>query len=195
MNIHSILAKVSLLKYHPEWVDGGPGQPGPVFRLALTEYAVAGIARQISRRLTDRELASKLHQSAKDLVGAASKMLPATWEDGDGDDICPPYQWHFPFPPRPTGGDDPEPHPWLVSSASVELWLENASPAMQDAAMAVALRDLASVTTVETISSSFKQIGESVTKQAGSRLFDEYCGTPVKPRIPAPRGKSAANAA
>src|SRR2546426_12333681 len=51
MHIPSIMSKVSLLKFHPEWVDGGPGLPGPVFRTALTEYVVAGLVREITTHL------------------------------------------------------------------------------------------------------------------------------------------------
>jgi len=76
----------------------------------------------------------------------------------------------------------PDPHPWL----------EHASAAMKDIALAVAIRDLASVTTLEKVSTSLKEVGESVMKQASGRVFDEYCGTPVKPRVPVPRPKKTA---
>jgi hypothetical protein len=143
MNIPLIMAKVSFLKFHPEWVDGGPGQPGPVFRTALTEYVVAGLTREISRKVTSREVGSKLHQTAKELAAEAGRMLPAGFEDGD--DICPP--WPKPLPP-PHGGGDPDPIPWLVAGPSPDPWLENSTPAMKDIALAVAIRDLASVTSI-----------------------------------------------
>src|SRR5215469_6065619 len=93
MNIPLILAKVSVLRFHPEWVDGGPGLPGPVLRTALTEYAVAGLIRSISTHLSSSQFAPKLQQTAKKLVAESAKMLPANFEaEGEpGDDICPPY--------------------------------------------------------------------------------------------------------
>jgi hypothetical protein len=63
---------------------------------------------------------------------------------------------------------------------------------MKEIVLAVALRDLASVTTVGKVSSALKEVGESMAKQASSRIFDEYCGTPVKPHVPVPRPKAAA---
>ena len=82
MHIPSIMSKVSLLKFHPEWVDGGPGLPGPVFRTALTEYIVAGLICEISQKLANREIAPKLHQIGKELAVEAGRMLPAGWEEG-----------------------------------------------------------------------------------------------------------------
>jgi len=71
-------------------------------------------------------------------------------------------------------------------------WLEHATAAMKDIALAVAIRDLASVTTIAKVSSALKEIGELVTKQASGRVFDEYCGTAVKPRVPVPRPRASA---
>ena len=198
MHIPSIMSKVSLLKFHPEWVDGGPGLPGPVFRTALTEYVVAGLVREISQKLTNRELAPKLHQIGKELAIEAGRMLPAGWEDVD--DICPPWQFRIPPPPPPTGEGPspdpwrfaPDPQPWHLLGPDPSPWLEHATAAMKDIALAVAIRDLASVTTIEKVSTSLKEVGESVMKQASGRVFDEYCGTPVKPRVPAPRPKKTA---
>jgi len=62
---------------------------------------------------------------------------------------------------------------------------------MKDIALAVAIRDLASVTTIAKVSSALKEVGELVTKQASGRVFDEYCGTAVKPRVPVPRPRYA----
>src|SRR5258707_7065800 len=55
MNLSLILAKVDVLKYHPEWVDGGLGLPGPVFRTAIAEYVVAGLVRDIAAHVTSKE--------------------------------------------------------------------------------------------------------------------------------------------
>src|SRR5712692_8193664 len=120
MNISLILEKVSVLKYHPEWVDGGPGLPGPVFRTAIAEYVIAGLVREVSAKVASTEFASALQQTAKELVAEAARKLTsdfaATAEDPD--DICPPYPHHFP-PPPPRGDsflsefvNRPGPTPW-----------------------------------------------------------------------------------
>lgn len=201
MNISLIMAKVSTLRFHPEWVDGGPGLPGPVIRTALTEYVVAGLIRDIGVNLTNREVASKLHQTARELVARSSKMLPISFEtELEPDDLCPPYWRHFP-PPPPRGDQGPQPEPWrfgpspepwLVAGPHPEPWLEASTPALKDIVLAVALRDLASVTSIVEVSAALKEIGETIMKQASSRVFDEYCGTTVKPHVPVPRPKATA---
>ena len=103
MKIPLILAKVSVLRFHPEWVDGQPilGHPGgPIFRTALTEYVIAGLIREIGLNLSGREFVPKLQQTAKELVAEASKRLPASFESGETDDLCPPYWRHYPPPPH-----------------------------------------------------------------------------------------------
>ena len=202
MNISLILAKVSVLKFHPEWVDGGPipGAPGPVFRTAIAEYVVAGLVRDIAAHVASKEFTPSLHQTAKELVAEAGRKLPIDFAStAESDDLCPPYRPHFPIPPRPRGDDSPlsdsmrlagpQPEPWLVSGPSPDPWLEAASPAIRDIALAVALRDLATVTTVAKASASLKEAGEGIMKGAVSRAFDEYCGTPVKPRVPQPHAR------
>jgi len=198
VNLSLILAKVNVLKYHPEWVDGGPGQPGPVLRTALTEYAIAGLVREVSAKVASKEFASTLQQTAKDLVAEAARKLTsdfaATAEDPD--DICPPY-WHH-FPPPPPRGDSglsefvnrPGPNPWLVTGPSPDPWIDGAVPAVREIALAVALRDLAKVTTVAKASAALKEAGEGIMKGAVSRAYDEYCGTPVKPRVPQPHART-----
>ncbi len=198
MHIPLIMAKVSLLRFHPEYFDGKPpGAPGPVFRTALKEYVVANLTKEIAQQLSTREHTAKLQQTAKELAAEAGRMLPASLEPGD--DICPP--WPFPFPiPRPHGEQGPSPDPWRpgptpwLTGPQPDPWLENATASMKEAVLAVGLRDLATVTTIEKASAALKEVGEAITKQAGSRLFDEYCGTPVKPHVPVPRPK-ATNAA
>jgi len=125
-------------------------------------------------------------------------MLPAGWEDGD--DICPPWHFRVPPPPPPRGEGPqpdpwrfaPDPYPWHLLGPDASPWLEHATAAMKDITLALAIRDLASVTTIEKISSTLKEVGELVAKQASGRVFDEYCGTPVKPRVPVPRPKKTA---
>jgi hypothetical protein len=55
-------------------------------------------------------------------------------------------------------------------------------------------REVASLTSSENASNAIRQVGETIVKAAGSKLFDEYCGTPVKPHVPVPRPKGVAAA-
>jgi hypothetical protein len=185
MKTNLILQKVAFLHgmIDPSWIDGNPGQPGPIFRTALTDYVVAELLRDISVNLQDRELATKVHNIGKELVSSSSQGLAAGWEDGD--DICPPW---FKGGPRPHGDilslTAPQPEPWL----------EHITPAMNNIVLAHALRELASLTSSEKASNGIRQLGETIVKAASSKLFDEYCGTPVKPHVPAPRPKAVAAA-
>jgi hypothetical protein len=183
MKTNLILQKVSFLHglIDPDWIDGNPGQPGPVFRTALADYVVAELLRDVSVNLHNRELATKVHNIGKELVSTSSQGLAAGWEDGD--DICPPW-----FGPRPHHDAV------LVTGPHPEPWLEHVTPAMNDIVLAHALRELASLTSSEKASNGIRQVGETIVKAAGSKLFDEYCGTPVKPHVPVPRPKGAAAA-
>jgi len=75
-----------------------------------------------------------------------------------------------------------------------EPWLAHTTPAMNDIVLAHALRELASLTSNEKASSGIKQLGETIVKAASSKLFGEYCGTPVKHHVPVPRPEAAAAA-
>jgi hypothetical protein len=190
MNTTSILAKVSYLKVRPEAWDAKIPH-GPVFRTATTEYVVATLVRQIRMNIANREYAAKLEQTAKLLVDASSKMLPTEFETSlDVDDLCPPYWRVLPPPPPPRGDQGPQPDPW--SGPSPDPWLEDATDAIREIALAVAIRDLANITTLANVSLALKEIGEAVMKQAAGRAFEEYCGTPVKPRVPVPHPKATA---
>jgi hypothetical protein len=182
MKTSLILQKVSFLHgvLDPNWIDGNPGQPGPIFRTAISDYIVAELLRDISANLHNRELATKLHSVGKELVSGSSHSLAVSWEEGD--DICPPWPVGG---PRPRSGD-------FVTGPSPEPWLEHLTPAMNDIVLAHALRQLASLTSSEKASTAIKQAGEAIMKTASSKLFDEYCGTPVKPHVPTPNPKAIA---
>ena len=184
MKTNLILQKVSFLHgmIDPSWIDGNPGQPGPIFRTAMADLVVAELLRDISVNLQDRELATKVHNIGKELVSGSSHGLAAGWEDGD--DICPPW---FKGGPRPHGEE-------LAFGPRPEPWLEHVTPAMNDIVLAHALRELASLTSSEKASNGIRQAGETIVKAASSKLFDEYCGTPVKPHVPVPRPKAVAAA-
>ncbi len=184
MKTSLILEKVNYLRgvLDPNTVDGNPGQPGPIFSTAIANYVVAEILRDISANLKDKTLATQVSSIGKELATESSKGLIAGWEDGD--DICPPYHLHFPFP-KPGPGPDP----WQVLlrlTPQPEPWLNHATPALNDVALAVAIRQLASLTTSDKASTALKQVGETIVKGASARIFDEYCGTPVKPHVPIP---------
>ena len=135
--------------------------------------------------LHDRDLAAKVHNIGKELVAGASHGFTASWEAGD--DICPPWPW-------PVGGPRPRSDDLRVSLTNPEpgAWLEHTTPAMNDIVLAHGLRQLASLTSSEKASHAIRQVGETIVKAASSKLFDEYCGTPVKPDVPVPKPKATA---
>ena len=98
MNIPLILEKVSFLKglLDPNWVDGGPGQPGPVYRVAMADYVVAELARGISQNVSNQEIGARLLAVGKDLAAQSSAGMTASFDEGD--DICPPWYWNGPVP-------------------------------------------------------------------------------------------------
>ena len=192
METSLILQKVAFLQgvLDPNKVDGGPGQPGPVYRTAIADYIVAELLRDISGSLKDRAHAASLHEIGKELVSVSSRGLSASWDEGD--DICPPWRFHFPIPvpgpdPRNLG---PVPDPWNLEPQP-SPWLQHVTPAMNDIVLAHAVQQLASLTSNVNASAAMEKAGEAIVKGASSRLFDEYCATPVKPRPPAPRSASA----
>ena len=65
-----ILQKVSFLRgvLNPDWVDGNAGQPGPIFRAAIADYAVAEIARDIGQHISNRELGATLLSASRELA-------------------------------------------------------------------------------------------------------------------------------
>lgn len=184
MKTSLVMQKVSFFHgmIDPSWVDGNPGQPGPIFRTSISDYIVADLLRDISANLHNREFATKLHSIGKELVSGSANSLVADW-DGELDPngrILDPF-----FHPRPKGVEG------LVAAPQPEPWLEHLTPSMNDIVLAHALRDLASLTSSEKASNAIKQAGEGIVKAANAKLYDEYCGTPVKPHVPKARPKAA----
>ena len=200
MKVTAIVAKAFFLRRHPEFSDAFIPHL-PVYKTAITEYVVATLAREIRKHLRNQQLAAGLEETARLLVERSSKILPEEFANDtlDPDDICPPY-WHFPHIPH--RGKDPQPPPdprftpelmgSLAANPSPDPWLEFAPTAVREIALAVAIRDLANVTSIEAASSALKAIGEHVMKEASSRVFDDYCATPVKPHIPGPPKQAVA---
>src|ERR1700747_2305314 len=69
MITHLILEKVSFLEgvLDPNWVDGGPGQPGPIYRTAIADFIVADLVRAISQNVANKEAATRLLVLGRDL--------------------------------------------------------------------------------------------------------------------------------
>ena len=200
MNITSIVAKSTFLRLHPEAWDALIPH-GPVFGKAIREYVVGTLVRQIGKNLETRQFATQLDETAKSLVVASSRMLPAEFAQDslDADDLCPPYWVKFPIPPRPRGDEESQPDPWFSAGStqwtlgpSPDPWLEYAPSAIRELALAMALRDLANVTTIASASSELRKAGEALMKQSSSRIFEEYCATPVKPHVPGSSHKAIA---
>lgn len=183
MSLSLILQKVAFLHatINPDWVDGNPGQPGPIFRTAMADYVVAGLLRDISRLVREKDSAGTIRAIGKELAVGASGGLVSGWEDGD--DLCPPYP--FPFP-------HPEPWQAFFTPRQEVLRVQQFGPAMTEIVLAHALRQLASLTSNERASAAIQEAGQSMVKSASSRLFDEYCGTPVKPHVEPKRSVTAA---
>lgn len=180
MKLSVILAKVNSLRLHPEWVDGpplgGPGPGGPLFSRAVYEYALSGLLRDISPQLKNKALGQKLKGVGKRMAEGSANGLVAAWEPGD--DICPPWPWPWPGP-RPF---------WeLVVGPQPEPWLENLQGAMRDVVLAQAVREIASLTFDKEFSAEIKGLGEAIVRDAQAKIFDDYCGTSVKPRVPKPK--------
>jgi hypothetical protein len=79
---------------------------------ATKEYAMAGVVRDIAKKMTDRALQKQLIKAGRSMVDFASAGLINGWEEGD--DICPPFFPPIPWP-GPWPGGNPEPYPWLTA--------------------------------------------------------------------------------
>lgn len=188
MKANFIFEKLNTLNtmFHPEWIDGDPkiGGPGPTLRAGLGDYAVAEVLRDIGNSLKNTEAQTTIRTIAKELAVEATQSMAAGFEDGD--DICPPFR--FPRPHFLTNE--------LVSTTEGRaISLNHVTPVMNDLLLSVAIRQLASLTTSAKASVAMTQVGENIVKSASSKLFDDYCGTVVKVRVPGPRPKATTAAA
>jgi len=193
MNTTLILQNVYFLRgaLNPDWFDGHPGQPGPPIGPAISDYIVAGLLRDISLQLNNRELATTIHAIGKELASTSARSLAEDWDDKH---LSFDFWLHIWRP-------DPWPEPWPIDPLSriahllktiaprPEPWLSHTTPAMNDIVLAHALRELASLTSSEKASNAIKAAGEGIVKFASTRLFDEYCATVVHHNLPAPKHK------
>jgi hypothetical protein len=216
MNNISILQNVSLLS-RAVTSDLGDNPLCPLF----SQYGVAALLRQISEKLHPHpHIQTALLSLAKELVIASSDRLATDWEDDYYQLIHPKYwYWYWPWPrpnwhslesPEPPVNYGsplsnalpwrigPRPQPWGLRAqpwdmeSGMEPLQAYISPAMNDILLAHALRQLASLTSCEKISSAIKEAGETIIKTSSSKLFDDYCGTLVPHYVPPPRPKVTA---
>ncbi|MEN3356600.1 MAG: hypothetical protein V7637_582 [Mycobacteriales bacterium] len=104
---------------HPEWVDGCPGCPGPIFLVQreLDQRAVVAVTGKVQAGLSglvtalhqrDPAAAKKLHEGAiVNLTGAAKLTGYAGFSavaDGDDVELCPRW-WPWPIPGPPPWRD------------------------------------------------------------------------------------------
>ena len=89
--------------YIPLW------DPSPVdkkFR-GFKQLQLASAINDIAKNVASKDLALKLNDITRDLIGQSGKSALVSWEEGDG--ICPDW-WPFPgHPPIGGGGGDPDP--------------------------------------------------------------------------------------
>lgn len=120
---------------------------GPVLKSqASKELAMAGILRDISYQITDKEIAHELKSAGAEMVKFASENLINGYEDGD--DWCPLY------PHIPHFGHGPQPGPWFSEVIS-EL---NPQP-LPPQAVASALLIVARFTSLQNVAERLKEIG------------------------------------
>jgi hypothetical protein len=165
VSISLLLAKTALLKHwkDPDWVDGGPGQPGrPRLSKAMTLFLASTLVRDLASRVGDRALTGEVRGIGKRMAEKASGGLIAGWEDGD-DWFCgtPPHKWPKKWPPPPPPWDrvvavfDPVPEPWF----------ELVAEAVLDKVIASALEQIASLTPDEQFAGQLKGMAAKVGGQ------------------------------
>jgi hypothetical protein len=127
---------------------------GPVMHSqAIKEYAMAGVVRDISKQIPDKELAERVKSAGGAMAKYASQNLLNGWEDGD--DICPPW-FHFPIHfPRPF--PEPDPYPWFINNLS-EL---NPQP-LPPRHLSSALKVLAGLTSLQDVGEQLKDLGNKL---------------------------------
>jgi len=184
VNLKMILEKASFLQVldKRDWIDGGPH---PMFRVssALYEVMVAQVIRGVAPLLQNRELGKQLHEIGHTMVRQFAGGIVAGWEEGD--DICPPWPWPWPW----RLGTVPDTAPALphdgFADAIAASQLGEIPGVVRDVVLATVIRTAATLTSDAKLSQALKGLGEHVIEGAAgakSALFDDYCGTPVKPR-------------
>ena len=179
MKLSLILARISYLHglINPDWVDGNPGQPGPVARPseAAIDFLVSEQIRALSRHLRHADLGGKLHSVGKSMASESLSRLSAALDDDNG--ICPPYH---------VGPHWPHWWEWAALNPQPLPPKEVTPGATLDVLIALSLRELAGLTTNARFNDEIQVIGQEIIHASAGRIFDDYCGTKVPPR-PGPR--------
>lgn len=184
--VSQLLTKFSYLKgfVDPEWIDGKPGQPGPgpIFREGSLDHVLASLVRRSALKLSDKRSGATAMELGKALAVRAAENLVQSWEEGD--DLCPPWIYKFPVPPRPD--------PWraieqIFGPIDPIPWIDQAGAAVQDLMLAHGLRMAASITTSAEIGPRLADLGRSVAGDRLSDVFENRCGN-VPRKFPIPIG-------
>lgn len=129
---------------------------GPKYSIAIREYMIAGIVRDIAKKVPNHDIQSKLLSLGKELVSYSSRGLINGWEEGD--DLCPPFfRWPFPIPDPFPNLAKPQPDPWYNGD-----FLDYSSHQKQ---LVASLKVLGTLTTQ-------KKLGEHIAKIADELEID-----------------------
>lgn len=164
ISAHLVFKKVDILKrFHPEWVDGGPGQPGPVVSKALRDFLISGVIRDLAGLVGNAGVAREMHAVAQGMAKHAVGGLLAGWDDGD--DLCPPWRWPF-GGPKPRPGPDP----WWFEVGLLDrgdfAWLDAAPKGSLDPVIAFGVRQLAAMASDAGSGRKLEGIVEQLAKAA-----------------------------
>lgn len=181
MKLSLILAKISYLHglVNPDWVDGNPGQPGPVAKPseAAIDLLLSEQVRALARHLRNAALGQKLLAVGKGMASEALGRLGATLDGDDG--ICPPYH---------VGPHWPHWWEWAALNPQPLPPKEVTPGATLDILIALSLREIAGLTSSVKFNQEIQGAGQEIVRASASRMVDDYCGTPVPPRVgPGPR--------
>ena len=163
----SLASKVAILKIPPEAWDAIIPHSHKVSQY-LVEYMAAGVVRDISAIVKNKEIKSKLFSIGQEMARVGSQGLIQGWEDGD--DICPPWPpFPFPWPWWDTKVNGPEPDPWNIKS-------------IEQLVLADLLVSLAEITTHVESSDQLRETAYSIVKVASENLLDDFEKNKVRAR-------------
>ncbi|BCT66852.1 hypothetical protein [Nitrosospira sp. NRS527] len=191
IKISALIEKVRFLKIPPEAWDALIPH-GPRLSRPLIEFMAAGVVRDISGLIRDRQIGIKVKAIGKEMASNASKGLVQGWDDGD--DICPPWgRWPFPPIPWPQWGSvtnvaaihpepkgptpqpaDPSPAPWdldLWNDPSPLPWLPGS---VEQFVLAKLLISLAGITTDPEFGMQLKNEASSIVKMEVNNLAESF---------------------
>ncbi len=131
---------------------------GPKYSIAIREYMMAGIVRDIAQKVPVNEVKSQLLTVGKEMVTFSSKGLVNAWEEGD--DICPdPIPWFNRYNLR-----GPQPDPWQFFDSFNEELLDYAAQQKQ---LVASVKLLATLTSEKKFSEQLKTIATLMQRNIG----------------------------